>query len=106
MGLARGAELFDLMAIDRLQHTHAREDHRAVVLRSLVTMRAAAWTFGIVCSDFGISFASPRVAGKDIGRGFYSPREIIPAWPTARSKSAFIATIRPWMFIGREGRSR
>jgi hypothetical protein len=57
----------------------------------------------IDCEAVHISFASPRVAGKDIGRGFYSPREIIPAWPTARSKSAFIATIRRWMFIGREG---
>jgi hypothetical protein len=60
--LARRANLPHMVPVDGLQHAHPRKDHRSIVLRSSVTICAAAWTFGVVCSDFGISFASQAMA--------------------------------------------
>jgi hypothetical protein len=34
--LSRRTRLFDMMPVDRLHHAHAREDHRAIVLRGLI----------------------------------------------------------------------
>jgi hypothetical protein len=55
-----------MMAVDRLLHSHLGEIIGPPSSAARVTKCAAAWTLSILCSDFGISFASHAMASASV----------------------------------------
>jgi hypothetical protein len=75
--LPRGVEFPGVMSIDCLHDALPRKIIGPLFSAASVTMRAAAWTFCIVCSDFGISFTSQAIASLSV-RSFPFVRQFNP----------------------------